>query len=434
MASALMHPIQQRFLEDHPSRPDHYNISMLLTVQREVPVNIIRRSLQILVERHQVLRRRYPFDSESVVPVEPEHAFPLDLIHLSEGSETALQAELASKCDDAQKSLSITNGPMCRAVHFEAANGMKYLLLIVHHMAADAMAFRILLREFQIICRTLAGGGSATSSSLATDHGNYVDSLHEKINNSGSSDLKWWVSRPWSEVSQLSAGNPAGSLHVRHFQKFDTWLDESTSEHFSRFRSHAGWTSEETLLTAVAHALAEYSDTATVGIEVLRHGRVAVQPEQKVLQTVGWIGSFAPYVLEIPDSGGPTDGTVTQIRDTQARETSWGALRYLHDDPAVRARLAGFPRPEMRFNFRGNALDLSRLIAPPFAWAKNHIPVSLTPDHFQSHGLKVHADLIGGRLRTSWLYSAKRYDPEAIERLADRTYHYVRQVLGGRYI
>lgn len=423
--SGWLHPVQHRFLRNLPPNANHYNISILLRIDQTVSRDALDLAVAMVFKRHDIFGYRFTTGCPQAT-IAPEKVV-LEVRQLST-PDCDTQA-LDSLCDEIQKSLDISTGPTSRAVYIETPHASDYLLFVFHHLVADAISGRVLLQELHSLYRAALAGAVPAGESTADRYSDYARLLWETANDPDGTDLTWWRSQPWEKLSFIAPDRPSGSLHMKHCTPFVTWLGEAETTEFSRIRRSHGISSEELLIAAVGSAAADRSRSAVVGIDVLRHGRVPLRSSQNVMRTIGWIGAFAPHLLDF----GPANDLASiarQVRQFRAREASWGALTYLHDDPDVRSTMAGLPRSQIQINYRGNALDVSRIVSPPFSWVSEHNSISLTPDRNQSHEIKVYADVVGRRLRISWLYSTERLDRRTVADVATGTIDRIGVLLG----
>lgn len=423
-ASGWLHPVQHRFLRNLPPNANHYNISILLRIDQTVSRDALDLAVAMVFKRHDVFQYRFTGGRQATIA--PEKVV-LEVRQLNT-PDCHTQA-FTALCEEIQKSLDISTGPTSRAVYIETPHESDYLLFVFHHLIADAMSGRVLLQELHSLYRAALAGAVPAEESTADRYSDYARLLWETANDPDGTDLTWWRSQPWEKLSGIAPDRPSGSLHMKHCTPFVTWLGEAETTGFSRIRRSHGISSEELLITAVGSAAADRSRSAVVGIDVLRHGRVPLRSSQNVMRTIGWIGAFAPHLLDF----GPANdlaSIATQVRQFREREASWGALTYLHDDPDVRSTMAGLPHSQIQINYRGKALDVSRIVSLPFSWVNEHNSISLTPDRNQSHEIKVYADIVGQRLRITWLYSTERLDRRTVEDVATGTIDRIGVLLG----
>jgi len=118
---------------------------------------------------------------------------------------------------------------------------------------------------------------------------------------------------------------------------------------------------DDALLSALARALAGWTGSPRLRVDLEGHGREPVFGDDgadddalDVSRTVGWFTTLYPVVLEAGDTG-PCDALVSakeRLRAVPGRGIGYGLLRFLGDGEAVRL-LAAAPAAEILFNYLG---------------------------------------------------------------------------------
>ena len=100
------------------------------------------------------------------------------------------------------------------------------------------------------------------------------------------------------------------------------------------------------------------------------------------------------------------------------RGFGYGLLRFLSNNPEVRAKLSSLPQSEVAFNYLGqfDRNDTNSSIVG--ATLETSAPVR-SPRGIRRHLLEINGSVSAGQLRLSWIYSTNRHRGETIERLAN---------------
>ncbi|MEU6628800.1 amino acid adenylation domain-containing protein [Streptomyces parvus] len=421
-ASALS-PAQHRFLEWGYREADHYNVSLLLEVAETVDREALGTAVALLAEHHPALRLRLtgPVEAPEAV-TDPAPPVPLSWHDLPTGTEADEDRAFLKEAEGLQRSLSLREGPVWRAALFSRAGGRAghRMLLVFHHFVADGMSLKILARDLCVLYDDVVREGAAprTPASPWTAH---ADTLGRFVN--GPLDqffLRRWEALPWSSLRALPAERESGSTHLRHIRSFTTAVTVPSGAGAAH--------QEELLVSALARASADETGARAGAVDVCRHGRADPTGGPGFPGTVGWLNSIAPYVLSIPapteaDGEGAAD-LRRQIAEIRDMEQTWGALRHLHDDAAVRRRLAALPAPEIYLNFLGDRMhDLG--LTGPFRARTGDVGTEMTPDRTQPYAVKVYAESAPGGLELHWQYSSDVHDEDRIRRVAQATAEWV---------
>src|SRR5262249_10872103 len=134
------------------------------------------------------------------------------------------------------------------------------------------------------------------------------------------------------------------------------WLDAAETRALLRevpevYHTHV----DETLLAALADALAAWTGQRQVLIDIENHGREGILADLFMARTVGWFTAIFPLVLELGDAASPGEilrSVKEQARAVPAHGLGYGVARYLGAPEDVLA-LAALPRAEILFNYLG---------------------------------------------------------------------------------
>ncbi|MEO6089302.1 MAG: amino acid adenylation domain-containing protein [Umezawaea sp.] len=218
------------------------------------------------------------------------------------------------------------------------------LVVVVHHLAVDAVSWLILLDDL-----TTAMRGAALAPTTTT-YAAYADALTTSAQSP--SDLGHWVS---------TLDTPALSPEVGDLREVTVNLAADITDHVV----HAAPTAldlglTELLCGALRVALTEVQGTPTdLVVELERHGRVPVLEHHDYTRTVGWFTSIAPVRL-----GAHTDpiAAARELVERQPDENAhvgYGQLRYLN--PQSAPVLGALPRPQVLFNYLGRGSESQAL-------------------------------------------------------------------------
>ncbi|WP_051110543.1 MupA/Atu3671 family FMN-dependent luciferase-like monooxygenase [Longispora albida] len=140
---------QNGFAGYQAARPEHFNVPFEWRITGELDVPALRRALDTLVERHEILRTRYAErDGQWRQEVLPPESLPLpidDLTGMPAASREARAAELVRAA--ATKPLDLAAGRPMRAALIRTGAAEWRLVVVVHHAACDGSAMSLLFRE-----------------------------------------------------------------------------------------------------------------------------------------------------------------------------------------------------------------------------------------------------------------------------------------------
>ena len=252
------------------------------------------------------------------------------------------------------------------------------LVLVIHHLAVDAVSWRILVADLNQAWAQHRAGGVVALPGEGTSFRRWAALLHEHARAPRVLDQL----QEWRRINAVDAVLPRVDPAVDTLATAShesTWLDAETTRQLlgavpAAF--HAGI--QDILLIAFGLAFAELLGTgdAPIGIEVEGHGRQEdVAPGVDLSHTVGWFTTKYPVALRVDRiswplvrAGGAALGALIKRAKEQLRAVpdglTYGLLRYLTPE----AELSG-PDPVIGFNYLGRLGATAEAFTPGDGWA-----------------------------------------------------------------
>jgi non-ribosomal peptide synthase protein (TIGR01720 family) len=427
-AEALLSPIQRWFFEQEFAQPHHWNQAVMVALRREVEPRHLERALGRLMERHGALRSRFERrGSEWVQRVVPwTGAAVLDVADLRGLSVDEARVRRQQLTEEPQASLSLEHGPLLRVTLFQHAPPEPTLVLfVIHHLVVDGISWRVLLEELELLLSAATDGADLVS----VEPGPPSVPFHratERLQTLARSDeareaADWWLQLPWSQVSPLPVDIPGGRNTVASARRLVLTLStEETEALLRQVPEAAGARVEELLLSALVHALTEWTGSSVALIDRETHGRELVFEDLDVSRTVGWFTALHPVVLTRDRSGGWGEALASiqdQLRRVPLHGLPYGLLRYLRGEEELASRLAALPKAQVSFDYLGQADGVVRG-SRWFQWSHEPAGTTRSPHGHRRDLLEVLGIVADGQLRILWIYSEAVHRPETVERLA----------------
>ncbi len=408
-----------------------FNQTMVVQAPARVTEADVEVILQALLDRHAMLRLHVDDDGAggwSLYAPEPGAVNAGRCLHVVEVlSDEALVA--------ARSRLNPATGAMVSALW---AASTSQLVLIIHHLAIDAVSWRILLEDLNTALAQQHYGQPLPLPATGTSFARWASLLGEQA---GAPTV---VSQAdsWRRVLAAPAAMPA----VR--PELDTYataghLTASLDVETTRLllgevpaAFHAGI--HDILVIAYGLALAQFLDTnaAPVGIDVEGHGRDEdLAPDLDLSRTVGWFTTKYPVALSLGGlrwsqvvAGEPALGPVIKDAKEQLRALpdglTYGLLRYLNSDVDLAGR-----EPTIGFNYLGRlgATATADAEASGDLWQVSHDGLSVTAAAAAvpmplSHAVELNASTVdtdtGPRLHATWTWAPSALDDTEIGRLS----------------
>jgi amino acid adenylation domain-containing protein len=156
----------------HQERPDSaaYNVAFAVSVRSAIDTTQLREALQILSDRHAVLRTTYRLvDNRPQQHIPGSSLVELALHDCRDDDDAALRERVQA---DYRRPIDLQSGPVWRSALFSRAPDDQVLLICAHHIAVDGWSLLLLLDELR---QLLAGLASGQAPALPRPENGYVD-------------------------------------------------------------------------------------------------------------------------------------------------------------------------------------------------------------------------------------------------------------------
>jgi amino acid adenylation domain-containing protein/non-ribosomal peptide synthase protein (TIGR01720 family) len=425
-------PIQHWFFAQGFADPHHFNHALLLAPREPLAPAALERAMAAIVEHHDALRMRFDLQTlrqENAVaePVTPFYRVDLSGLPASRRDE-ACERETAAL----QAGFDLSAGPLTRLCLFDTGPAVR-LLWITHHLVVDGVSWRVLMEDLEAAYRQAARGLRPT---LPPKTNSFQEWARRLTAHAGSEALvreldHWWetaqVPVPCLPVDFPSGGDLAGDESTVSFEL----NREETTDLLQTLPSVYHHRIDDALLSALARALAGWTGSPRLRVELEGHGREPISGDADDLdlsRTVGWFTSQYPVVLEGGDAS-PGEALVSakeRLRAVPGRGIGYGLLRHLN--PEAARLLATAPAAEISFNYLGQA-DAPSQERSLFRVSTAPAGSSRSPRGHRTHLLEIVGIVMDGRLRITLTYGSRTHAQETAERLAAAYAGALRQLL-----
>ncbi|OBJ16937.1 amino acid adenylation domain-containing protein [Mycobacterium colombiense] len=295
--------------------------------------------LQALVDRHGMLRLRVDDDAGAWSLTVPEVG-SVDARETLQSVDELCDAALVG----ARSRLNPAGGVMVSALWVASS---RQLALIIHHLAIDAVSWRILLEDLNIAWAQHRGGQPVVLPATGTSFARWAEHLAEHARAS----KVVAQAQVWKQVAATPAVLPAVQPAVDTYASaghLSVSLDDVDTTRMLLTEVPAAFYAgiHDILLISLGLAVAEFSSNggAPIGIDVEGHGRVEeLAADIDLSRTVGWFTTKYPVSLVMGGlswvqvvTGEAALGTVIKDAKEQLRALpdglSYGVLRYLNSD------------------------------------------------------------------------------------------------------
>ena len=327
---------------------------------------------------------------------------------------------MTALASSAQASLSISGGPLLRAVGIDVPDGSQRFLIVIHHLVVDGVSWRIVLEDIAAAYAQLTKG-AATVALPPKSHAYAVWArrLHDYAGSPAlAAELSYWLDRRAN--ADIPCDNDHGGIdHVADADEVLLSFERDLTQRLltdapSAYRTQIN----DLLLAGLGRAVWRWSGRDDVLVELEGHGREDLFDGLDISRTVGWFTTAFPVRLA-GGSQNPSSLIKTvkeELRGIPGRGLGYGVLRYLGSEEQ-RTALAGVAEPKISFNYLGQ-IDRSAEDAALFVMASESAGPSRDASSPLRRWLSVNGTVREGQLRLSFGFGRKRYRRETVERLA----------------
>jgi amino acid adenylation domain-containing protein/non-ribosomal peptide synthase protein (TIGR01720 family) len=418
-------PIQRRFFDCNRSTPHYFNQALMLEVDQELDPALLRAVVHRLMLHHDALRLRFIREESGWKQFisGPEANAPLIHVDLSTLTAEQQRASIEEEAARLQASLNLSEGPLFRfATFYTGSQHLMKLLIVIHHLAVDAMSWRILLEDLETGYRQASNNSeikfpSKTSSykKWANTLAAYAESEHLRA------ELDYWLSELQPAralpVDFDECANTAASADTVSFslsvEETTAMLQEMPKAYHTEIN--------DVLLAALLEAYTGWAQQSEMLIDLERHGREEIADDLDLSRTVGWFTCIAPVLLRFdgyPDPEELLSQVKSRLRQLANHSISYDVLRYLSSDAETKLRLSAMPEPQICFNYLGQ-LDQALPESSPFKPANESSGPAQSLEAARQYLIEIMCSVFEGKLQMSLVYSRNVHKRSTIEQLAE---------------
>ena len=428
-------PVQARFFKLELPDPHHYNQARLLKLRKPIDSLYLKQAVESLLRHHDALRLRFFRSGETwkQISIEPESALPFERIEIAHCDEREVAETLSSEADRLHGSLNLQAGPIMRVALFDGADKTaSYLLILVHHLAVDAVSWGALVEDLETAYRQLAGGEQVSLPAKTTSFKRWAEELTEFAQSSTiEEEINYWTARLPQVMSLPVDQRGANTVASRRTVSVSLTADETRAilhELPTKHRTQIN----EVLLAAITRTFTDWMRTSSFLIDLEGHGREHLVEGIDLTRTVGWFTTIFPMGFDIENCSTPLEvlrAVKEQLRAVPNRGIGYGLLRYLSGRTDVIDELARSPQAEVRFNYLGQ-LDRSLASSNLFDATQFTSGQAQSPRGQRGYLVNIISGVTNGNLNFHWTYSENIHAMKTIESLAETCLAELRALLG----
>ena len=418
-------PIQNWFFEQKLPRPNYFNQSTLLEVPSDLQPELLQSVLQQLLGHHDALRLRFVQEGENwqQINTATRESVPLSIFDLSHLSPQEQQTAIKATDAELQASLDLSTGVIAQVALFQLGNDKpSYLLFIIHHLAVDAVSWRILLEDLATAYQQISRNEVIKLPPKTTSWQYWSDRLTEYAQIKAVKELDYWLNQSSIQVTALPVDYPSDQENNTVASTASVSLalnEEQTRALLQDVPSAYNTQINDVLLTALVQSFAQWTGESSLLIDLEGHGREDLFEDVDLSRTVGWFTTLFPVRLQLQEIDHPGNAlkfVKEQLRQIPNRGIGYGVLRYLQENSTIREKLQSLPSAQISFNYLGQ-FDQVLKASESLGLAKE-FKAEQSLVNQRSHLLGISGFIRGGKLEMTWAYSQKIHKQDTIKKLA----------------
>jgi amino acid adenylation domain-containing protein len=318
---------QQRlwFLDQLQPGTPAYNIPIALRLSGTLDIGALRKSLNEIVRRHEVLRTRFAVtDDQPFQVIANELTIDLPMVNLSGIADAGREQEARRKAEEeSQLSFDLQHGPLIRAKLLHLGKEDHILLLTMHHIVSDGWSMGIFSRELAATYRAFSESEAPQLPELPIQYADFSAWQRSWLQGETlEKQVGYWTAKlaDAPQLLKLPTDRPRPSVETFRGATYAKVLPIDLLQQLKAFTSSEGVTLFMTLLAAFNVLLSRHSnqEDILVGSPIANRNRSELE---------GLIGFFVnTLVLRTDLSGNPS------FRELLKRVREVALDAYAHQD------------------------------------------------------------------------------------------------------
>jgi len=428
-------PIQLRFFEHPLPNPHWVNQSVLLEVAPGLDSRVLEQALAALETHHDGLRLRFHrgdegWSQEMLEPAEPatgESPVPVEYVDLQGLDSDGRSRAVEERAEALQGSLDLEEGPILRVAYFDAGQQISgRLLLALHHLAVDAVSWRVLLQDLETLVLQARAGDELALPAKTTSYRRWAQRLVEHASSSAfSEEVQAWEELVPRSMAPLPVDLPLSRERNTEdsVQELRVVFPREKTERLIRSIPEVYRTGvNDALLAALGLAFRKWTDQDRLHVDLEGHGRDHPFDDVEIGRTVGWFTTVYPVTVDLGEATGE-DAAVKAVKEQQRQIPSggfgYGLCRYLSPVELASGTLQKQPAPEVAFNYLGQ-LDRDEARSELFRLSRDPAGSARSPEGLRRYLLEINSSISEGMLELTWTYSENVHRRDTVEELASR--------------
>ncbi|WP_175597195.1 non-ribosomal peptide synthetase [Peristeroidobacter soli] len=291
-----------------------YNIPLSLRLAGALDEPALRRALDAIVQRHEVLRTSFvSVSGEAHQEIATSVAFELRLIDLTGHPESQRESRVQQhRRDEMHTPFDLRQRPLIRGRLLRLQPQSHVLLITMHHIVSDGWSTNVLIRELTQLYSAFASGAEATLEPLPIQYADYAQWQRQWLRGEVlDQQMHYWRTALEGAASQvdLPTDRPRPAIQDHRGQSVPLIVDEALSARLRALAQRHGMTLFMALHAAWALLLSRLSgqEDIVVGTPVANRRRAEVEG------LIGFFINMLPLRVSVP-AGLELDAFLKQVK------------------------------------------------------------------------------------------------------------------------
>ena len=415
---------QQRlwFLDQLEPNSSFYNVPFALHLEGTLKIDVLEKSLQEIIQRHESLRTNFlTIDGNPVQIIKPESNWKLTIINDKESKNYREDNALKKWLEiHSHQPFDLANESLIRATLLELSDTENLLLICMHHVVSDGWSMGVFIQELTTLYNAYTKGLEPLLKELPIQYADFALWQREYLQGEIlQNQLNYWQKQLSAAPALLHLPSDRPRPPEQRFEgdRIRCILSPELSQGLNKLSREKGVTLFMTLLTAFKILLYRYTGETDilVGTPIANRTRSELD---------GLIGFFVnTLVLRTDLAGNPSfSETLKQVRETATDAYDHQDLPFemLVEALQPERNMSYTPLFQVMFGLDNevlNAIDLEGIKA-------THQPLEFKTAKFD---LSLSIQIKEAGLTTSWEYNTDLFEQSTIERLSG---HFINLLTG----
>ncbi len=291
-------PIIQWLLNSKHLNPNYYLQSVLLNIPVDYDLELIQWAFQRLIKHHDALRLNIDNSGtlfyNNTLTGEKININAYDLSH-----SFNIEKDIKIISETIKKSVKVEDNLPFSVGLIKTSETTRCLLIAIHHIAIDAVSWRILLEDFLKLTTSIKQNPEAQLPRKKASYQQWATKLHEHATEFVKNQKKYWFEANETTIIKPTAPNQGPCKQGECLVKQLELSEELTNGIFNICHQAYNTRNDELFKIAFALTLSHFHKTEQVVFMVEGHGRDAFLNDIDVSSTIGWFTALYPLKLEI---------------------------------------------------------------------------------------------------------------------------------------